>query len=332
MIENILYIIAAFVIIALLFRHDMLNSRIKTLEQLSSFYSGAVASLGLLTVAYDVGRDEVRLSWNCAFLLGVPGKISKFAQKKDRVLANPQDNLYPIALCLTAFEADVSWQMVRRGQAPRRFEMRSFMLQDNYGRPQFILGVLHDITQQANEEARLAARANFDELTHLYNSSATRSWMKQHIGRPGESYGMLILLDVDHFKSVNDTIGHQGGDQALVFVASALRRACGGHGFLGRLGGDEFTAFLYSDDVSIAKRICRTINRYTSQLAREAGLPVKLTVSIGCAMLSGEEYEQAYKKADEALYAAKAKGRDTYYILLPAGRSIPHADEGGGQA
>lgn len=196
--------------------------------------------------------------------------------------------------------------------------MRSFVLKDEAARPYYVLGVFRDITQQANEEARLVARAQFDGLTRIHNSGATRSWMREHIGRPradGARSGMLFLLDVDHFKGVNDTIGHQGGDRALICVANALRQAFAGRGFLGRLGGDEFIAYLDADDAAEAEKLACAIHENARRLGREAGLPIDLTVSIGCALLAGEDYEAAYKRADRALYAAKEQGRNTHVIL-----------------
>ena len=223
-------------------------------------------------------------------------------------------------LCLGAFSDDVPYQYLRRGEAPRRFLMKSFVLKDEEGRPYYLLGVFRDITQQANEEARLVARAQFDGLTRVHNSGATRSWMREHIGRPradGTRGGMLFLLDVDHFKGVNDTIGHQGGDRALICVANALRQAFSGRGFIGRLGGDEFIAYLGTSDTAEAETLARAIHENALRLGKEADLPLDLTVSIGCALLADEDYEAAYKKADRALYAAKEQGRNTH-VILPA--------------
>ena len=134
--------------------------------------------------------------------------------------------------------------------------------------------------------------------------------MKDHVGR--RSGGMMFLLDVDHFKGVNDTIGHQGGDQALICVANALRQSFAGQVFIGRLGGDEFIAYLDSSDRE------QSIHENATRLGRESGLGIELTVSIGCALLTDEDYEAAYKYADQALYQAKESGRNTHVILPPA--------------
>ena len=142
--------------------------------------------------------------------------------------------------------------------------------------------------------------------------SSTGSWMKEHVGlRPGA----LFLLDIDKFKTVNDTIGHQGGDQALVCVANALRQALGGRGFVGRLGGDEFICYIEENDFDEVDALADSIHENVTRLGEEARLGLPITVSIGCALLEKEDYDAAYKKADGALYRAKNGGRNQHMIV-----------------
>lgn len=318
--EKSFYLILACLFAGLLFYIHRLRRQVCRLGKFTQFFYGAASALGLLTVGYEVGRDVATLSPDCARLFHLPEELPDFSRGREAAEADAAHPLYPIYHCLGAFSADTPYQYLRRGEAPRRFLMKSFVLKDEEGRPYYLLGVFRDITQQANEEARLVARAQFDGLTRIHNSGATRSWMREHIGRPrtdGTRGGMLFLLDVDHFKGVNDTIGHQGGDRALICVANALRQAFSGRGFLGRLGGDEFIAYLAAEDAAEAETLARAIHENARRLGKEAGLPLDLTVSIGCALLADEDYEAAYKKADRALYAAKEKGRNTH-VILPA--------------
>lgn len=316
--EKFFYLILACLFAGLLFYIHRLRRQVRRLGKFTQFFYGAASALGLLTVGYEVGRDVATLSPDCARLFHLPEELPDFSRGREAAEADAAHPLYPIYHCLGAFAADTPYQYLRRGEAPRRFLMKSFVLKDEEGRPYYLLGVFRDITQQANEEARLVARAQFDGLTRIHNSGATRSWMREHIGRPradGTRGGMLFLLDVDHFKGVNDTIGHQGGDRALICVANALRQAFAGRGFLGRLGGDEFIAYLDADNAAEAEKLACAIHENARRLGREAGLPIDLTVSIGCALLAGEDYEAAYKRADRALYAAKEQGRNTHVIL-----------------
>lgn len=316
--EKISYLMLACLLAGILFYIHRLRLEVRRLSRFTHFFYGIASSLGLLTIGYDVRKDTVTLSTDCARLFHLPEELPDFSRERQAAEQDAAHPLAPIYHCLGAFAADTPYQYLRRGEAPRRFLMRSFVLKDEAARPYYLIGVFRDITQQANEEARLVARAQFDGLTRIHNSGATRSWMREHIGRTradGTRGGMLFLLDVDHFKGVNDTIGHQGGDRALICVANALRQAFGGRGFLGRLGGDEFIAYLGTNDAAEAEPLARAIHENARRLGREAGLPIDLTVSIGCALLEDEDYEAAYKKADRALYTAKERGRNTHVIL-----------------
>lgn len=284
--------------------------RVAALRAEIDFREIIAGRLGLLTVTYDVVRDEARLSRDCAKLFGVP-EVLPHLSKRQETLGAEDAPLYPIKKCIAAIQKDEPWTYVRRGSAPRRFLLRSYVLEDENGRVTLTIGTFRDVTAQANEEARLAARAQFDGLTRIHNSSATRAWMKEHIGRQP---GALFLLDVDKFKTVNDTIGHQGGDQALVCVANGLRQAFGGHGFLGRLGGDEFTCYLEGADRKEAEDIACRIHEAVRRLAGNAGIAIPITVSIGVALLTDEDDAAAYKKADAALYQAKEGGRNRHVI------------------
>lgn len=326
MLERFFFLFLAAAFIGLIFYIYHLKKQIRRLKNLSHFYYQISAMMGLMTVSYDVRGDVLTLSPDCARLLHLPELIRHYSGEQQDAHKDASHPLHAIDLCLSSFSEETPWSYLQRGEAPRRFMLRSYILKDEAGRPYYLLGIFRDITKQSNEEARLAMQAQFDGLTRIHNSGATRSWMRAHIGIPradGQRGGMLFLLDVDHFKQVNDTLGHQGGDRALICVANALRQAFAGRGFLGRLGGDEFIAYLAETDIETAERIARAIHEHVLRLGHEAGLSIDLTVSIGCAILDAEDYEAAYKKADRALYAAKEKGRNTHVICAVDGVEIP---------
>ncbi|MDY6267948.1 MAG: GGDEF domain-containing protein [Selenomonadaceae bacterium] len=277
-----------------------------------AFHVGLSARLGILLVTYDAKRDEAVLSDDLARLLDLPTELHGLAAQKESILADEKHPWYPVMRALASLKEDARYQLVRRGMAPRHFLLRTYVMKDLAGTPAYLVGTLRDITERENEEARLAVKAQFDGLTRVHNSSATRAWMKAHVGqRPGA----LFLLDVDKFKTVNDTIGHQGGDQALICVANALRQSLGGKGFLGRLGGDEFICYLEENDLDVIDALADAIHENVTRLGEEACLGLPITVSIGCALLENEDYDAAYKKADGALYRAKNGGRNQHVIV-----------------
>jgi len=326
--DHIFYFVLALLFVGLLLYLVRLQQQLRQARNVMQFFRQITALMGLLTVNYDISKDVVMLSPDCARLFHLPEVIEHFAQQGEKAKEDASNPLHPIALCLSSISGETSWQYLRHGEPVRHFQLRSYVLIGADVKPVYMEGVFRDVTKEVNASARLAIKAQFDGLTRIHNSGATRSWMQAHIGVPqadGSRGGMLFLLDVDHFKQVNDTIGHQGGDRALICVANALRHAFSGRGFLGWLGGDEFVAYLRETDMEKAEALAKAIHENALRLGHEAGLPLDLTVSIGCAILDGENYEAAYKKADRALYAAKEKGRNTHVIL-------PAKDDGDAQA
>ena len=149
----------------------------------------------------------------------------------------------------------------------------------------------------------LARRATEDPLTGLGNAAAFTDALPRYLTPEGRAPSTgLLLIDVDHFKAVNDTYGHLAGDRLLQALAGELRGAMRDGDRLYRVGGDEFAALIRVEGepgaVAAARRVV------------EAARRVRTTVSVGSALL-GADADQARKAADVALYAAKAAGRDT---------------------
>ncbi|MFN3400251.1 MAG: GGDEF domain-containing protein, partial [Ferrovibrio sp.] len=123
----------------------------------------------------------------------------------------------------------------------------------------------------------------------------------------------LLLLDIDHFKLVNDQYGHAAGDTALRQFAAAVRRCLRREDVFGRLGGEEFCALLPSTAVEGAAQLAERIRQSVANLAVEAGgNRLSLKVSIGVASLGehGGSWDELVNQADRAMYAAKRAGRN----------------------
>lgn len=126
----------------------------------------------------------------------------------------------------------------------------------------------------------------------------------------------LIMLDVDHFKQINDTYGHSIGDEILIAIAEQMRNIVRNIDFVGRLGGEEFAILLpgvkIEDAKSIAERLKNNIAKI--EIKTDQGI-ASTTISIGLTTVQGEDIDTALKLADKALYAAKANGRNQVFIL-----------------
>jgi two-component system cell cycle response regulator len=159
--------------------------------------------------------------------------------------------------------------------------------------------------------------AIIDPLTGLYN----RRYMESHAGalvaraNDRDKPLSLLILDIDHFKSVNDSYGHEAGDEVLREFASRLRSCVRGVDLACRLGGEEFVVVMPDTDLGIASRVAERIRR---RIAGElfsidrGARSIEVTISVGLSSLNGAGDTPALilKRADEALYRAKNSGRN----------------------
>lgn len=164
--------------------------------------------------------------------------------------------------------------------------------------------VIRDLARSRAEFERLSRT---DSLSGLSNRRAFNDALDQV-----SSDASLAILDIDHFKQINDRFGHQAGDKVIREVASVLRAVVGDRGFVARLGGEEFGLILSGS--GIAQRLAlveRARNRVACETMRVAGVSLSVTVSAGIAEITPDlRAEMVYARADRALYRAKATGRN----------------------
>ena len=188
---------------------------------------------------------------------------------------------------------------------------------DDLGRFQGFIGSGSDLTEKRRAEAEITRLALFDSLTGLANRQRMKLSLDQTLANRPAGGGMtgLFLLDLDRFKAVNDTLGHQAGDNLLKQVAVRLRRAVGDAGLVGRLGGDEFQVVLPREgDRETLGHIARAVIASLSQPYSVDGSSVAIGCSIGIAIAPdhGDDAETLIRNADLSLYAAKADGRGVH--------------------
>ncbi len=180
------------------------------------------------------------------------------------------------------------------------------------------IAIKEDVSERKRQEERIQHLAVHDALTDLPNRRALEDYLRRTIDRAKRGApGALLLIDLDHFKLVNDTHGHLAGDELLINVAKLLQGLVRPSDIVARLGGDEFAVLL---DQTSEEAAIRTAERVRTAVhnarLRSDGSVSELTISIGLAPIDGGLDDQAlFALADSALYAAKERGRNRIVVF-----------------
>jgi diguanylate cyclase (GGDEF)-like protein len=186
------------------------------------------------------------------------------------------------------------------------------------GVPVRIFGMKQDITEEKLLWERTRYLADFDVMTGLANRSQFQSRFLDlgECQADRRAIGALVLVDLDRFKQVNDTLGHSIGDACLKETALRLQRVCRDAELVARIGGDEFAVLLGSHlDRSAIEELAGEIVETMSRPLDSGSQAPKLGASVGIARADGCTPMELFSKADTALYAAKAAGRNTFRIF-----------------
>lgn len=190
--------------------------------------------------------------------------------------------------------------------------------------PRYVLTHVQDITERKSYEGQLQYMADHDPLTGLFNRRRFEDELQRQlslVSRYGPA-GALLMLDLDHFKSVNDTLGHHAGDRLIVSVAEMLRRRLRETDVLARLGGDEFAVLLPRADRAEAESLAQVIVDAvrTEVNVANADRTRRVTTSVGVTLLDDPSltWEEVVANADLTMYEAKEAGRDQYAVYSPS--------------
>jgi diguanylate cyclase (GGDEF)-like protein/PAS domain S-box-containing protein len=199
------------------------------------------------------------------------------------------------------------------------------LVRDRLGRPQHLVVQAQDITDRKRYEDQLQFMADHDPLTGLLNRRGFERDLERHISRLKRygPEGALLALDLDHFKYVNDTLGHNAGDELIASVTTILRHRLRRSDTLARLGGDEFAVLLPRADREQARAVAQSLvdGLRAADIRVGPGLPAHTTTSIGVTLFDEPELtgEEMLIRADLAMYDAKETGRDRYAFYAADG-------------
>jgi len=170
--------------------------------------------------------------------------------------------------------------------------------------------------ERAQNEARIQQLAHFDLLTGLPNQMLLKSRFAQAIklAQRGETHLAVLFLDIDHFKNINDTLGHRIGDELLTQLAGRLKSLLREEDTLSRMGGDEFILVLPDADADAAAHVAEKLLAKVAETFHIDQHELVVTSSIGVAIYpnDGEDFDKLYQSADMAMYRAKHAGRNNF--------------------
>lgn len=189
-------------------------------------------------------------------------------------------------------------------------------IDDNKNQIQYYIAIVMDISQQKEEEAKLIHKAHYDHLTKLPNRQYFKDYLYNAVININTNKTFaLLFIDLDKFKEINDTLGHDAGDELLIEASRRFLLCVRDSDIVARLGGDEFTVLLqnikYKSDIElVTKKILKQMQMAFNICGQES----YISVSIGIAIFPEDtgDSENLLKKADKAMYKAKKAGRNGY--------------------
>ncbi len=175
--------------------------------------------------------------------------------------------------------------------------------------------VLEDVTQKVMLEKQLVHQANYDEMTDLLNRRAIYEWLREHIA--SDTHVVSMLLDIDDFKSINDTYGHMVGDEVICALASITKRNVERvGGVAGRWGGEEFIVFIPNASPQVSHQVADLIRQQFNQTEFKIDEQVRFNVSVSIGVSDSRACEGTVSidalvnLTDQSLYRAKAAGKN----------------------
>lgn len=234
-----------------------------------------------------------------------------FGKNINEIWCELSENPFPLTL-EAAFSQEVPIA------ADQIYQVRTSALENSKG----LLIIFTDITEVKRLQVKLEHQAYYDELTQIYNRRAFLQQAEQDFQETKKNSMpfTVLLMDIDHFKRVNDTYGHHMGDEVLVHIAKVCQTHLQKGQIFARYGGEEFVLALNGQTVKEAEKLANGLRKHLAfhPLIAENEV-ISVTLSIGAAEAGKEEEEtlsRLLNKADKALYTAKQKGRDQVCVFM----------------
>ncbi len=272
---------------------------------------------------YDLSKNTISFSGNFTDRYKLPSQFEGFPQSILDLGIIYEDDI-------TEFLALI--EKIKKGISDHRTEIRIKrvsgeiiwysvdykLIFNNKSNPVMAIGKMTNITEQKNKIHELEVKAETDPLTKLFNKQETQERISKCLDvNPFDEEFVLMLIDIDNFKGVNDTLGHHYGDAVLVDIAKKIRQLFRDSDIVGRVGGDEFVVFMRNiSSLEVIERKASILTDAFRNTFSGDNSDYKISGSIGIVFSpkDGVTYEELFKKADIALYQSKRMGKDCFTI------------------
>ncbi|MBD5803183.1 diguanylate cyclase [Aromatoleum evansii] len=275
------------------------------------------------TFEWDIPADTVHWSAEIAALYGFPAKAFEGPYAGWRESIHPEDRAtleQRVQEALQTGSVEAEWRVLWPDGSEHWLAGRAVIHHDDAHRPLRMLGVNIDITDRKLIEDMLRREARHDPLTGLPNRALLYETACHLLPamRRGHHLAAFLFIDLDRFKPINDTYGHDVGDAVLRDVARRLTEGLRGEDIVGRLGGDEFVAVVahIHDREDVSGIAGNLLDRLASPYSVN-GVEVQVSPSIGISIFpqDGEDVDELIRHADVAMYAAKQRGRSNFQFF-----------------
>lgn len=271
-------------------------------------------------------RSEMNWSTQVYDICGVEEKKFSVTVKSAIRLIHPEDRKDVVSavreVLRTKNSSKIEYRIILPDHTERQVQQYAIYRKSQDGIHNAVIGTVQDITERKQYEERIRKLALYDSLTGLANRRLLRDRLTQTISlsRRNNNFGAVVMIDLDNFKAINDTRGHDVGDELLVEVAQRLTLCTRETDTIARLGGDEFViilTFLGNTEDPALNNIDQIVTRIRAELGRpyylaNGTLIHQASASIGVAMFHNSELQEneLLKRADVAMYEAKELGKD----------------------
>ncbi|OJU11995.1 MAG: hypothetical protein BGN86_13695, partial [Caulobacterales bacterium 68-7] len=301
------------------------DAAVAELNQTQAFLDTVIEGMPAILLVTDANTGRM-------LMLNRAGELA-FGHSRAEVLGHGYDKLFGASEAETLCEQDR--RLIATGECSGAQEIsfeggdgsmhllsvRKMLIRDAAGAPQYVVSACDDITEQRENEQRIIHLAGHDSLTGLPNRVLFNDRLTRVLQRKGSASKVAVLcVDLDRFKTVNDTLGHPVGDGLLRIVADRLNDCVRQGDTVARLGGDEFAVIQNNveepaDAAILAQRIIENLGRVFETDGHQ--LVIGASVGIALAPADGESADALLKNADMAMYRAKSEGRGAFRFFEP---------------